>query len=416
MTVSKIKPHPHATKQSTPAIVPSIGDSLLDRSESGAKLARELFDVDTPTLRRAPEGGRMVVVSAHLGLDKVMRLAQHYEAMGKPLVAAHLYAAAALSEFHSLADVATAVGRCERHFDLLPDAVKIALRAQIEALRQYDVALDATPELDEKLKALGKPGLAEVRRASYRVAAQKISDALVAANPVRELGQIHLCARLEKHPEVMLLASAGLQVRGRELGKEADVSAFLTRTGAEVSNATHDELMQALATLRGASTRPVVKAPETKGPMSVAKPDSTTVAAVRGQRPADKEAALRDACKIGDLAAVKLLISDTAVNINEMGPGRRTALWWACANGHVNVAKALLAAGATRDAKTSRGQSPFWIACANGHLEVAQALHSAGVAVRGDKDARGVSPLQAAYDKRRANVAKWFFDLGIEKD
>ena len=52
----------------------------------------------------------------------------------------------------------------------------------------------------------------------------------------------------------------------------------------------------------------------------------------------------------------------------------RTPLHWASENGHLEVAKLLLANNANVDAADKDGRTPLHFACQNGHLEVAKLL------------------------------------------
>ena len=89
---------------------------------------------------------------------------------------------------------------------------------------------------------------------------------------------------------------------------------------------------------------------------------------------------LRLAAQQGDLEKVSELL-DLGVDPDQTRDdftGGDTALVFAADNGHVQVVKALLAAGANKDLPNSWGQSALWCACFCGHLECVRVLMEAG--------------------------------------
>ena len=60
------------------------------------------------------------------------------------------------------------------------------------------------------------------------------------------------------------------------------------------------------------------------------------------------------------------------------GRDGRVALHWACGNGHLECAKALLEAGADINKQSNQGSTPFMWAANNGRIEVVRELLKQG--------------------------------------
>ena len=84
---------------------------------------------------------------------------------------------------------------------------------------------------------------------------------------------------------------------------------------------------------------------------------------------------------MGDLAWVHFLLSSGGVLVDRQCNKGASALWVACLNGHLEVVRALLSAGAKVDLLSLEEMSPLHLACQNGHLEVVRALLSSGAQV-----------------------------------
>ena len=116
----------------------------------------------------------------------------------------------------------------------------------------------------------------------------------------------------------------------------------------------------------------------------------------------------------GDIVRVQELLKSTPVDEQESTFGA-TPLIIASENGHAEVVKLLLAAGADKDKAMHGGTTPLYIASFNGHAEVVKLLLAAGV----DKDkARqdGTTPLYAASEYGHAEVVKLLLAAGAGKD
>ena len=88
----------------------------------------------------------------------------------------------------------------------------------------------------------------------------------------------------------------------------------------------------------------------------------------------------------------------------------------ACQTGHLEVARALLSAGATVDLQSNVGNSPLWIASQNGHYEVVRALLSSGAQVDFHDNVFNASPLFVACSQGHAEVARALLSAGAKVD
>ena len=109
---------------------------------------------------------------------------------------------------------------------------------------------------------------------------------------------------------------------------------------------------------------------------------------------ASSTAAVADAARADDLAAVHKLIKEHA-DINAPANDGSSALLWAAYHSNVEMTKALLAAGAAVDAANHYGVTPLLQASRNGDVEVMRALLDAG-AQPTRWHAEGETPLMAA--------------------
>ena len=99
-----------------------------------------------------------------------------------------------------------------------------------------------------------------------------------------------------------------------------------------------------------------------------------TEAVARSEEDVTKGAALVRASEEGKLAAVEALLGDgAAINYRRIND-EATPLYIASQNGHVEVVKALLAAGADFNQPNKDGVTPFTAASQNGHLKVVAEL------------------------------------------
>ncbi len=121
------------------------------------------------------------------------------------------------------------------------------------------------------------------------------------------------------------------------------------------------------------------------------------------------------ACSEGDLAEMRRIgpSLDLLYANNDHG---ETAMWLACANGHLDAAKLLVELYPDEiryvcmRSRNNNHESPLWIACANGHLKVAQWLYENGEDVN-FLNTKLESPLWAACSNGHLEVVQWLFSL-----
>ena len=142
---------------------------------------------------------------------------------------------------------------------------------------------------------------------------------------------------------------------------------------------------------------------------------------------AEGETPLMAAARTGKVEAVQLLISHGSF-VNAVDPFQEeTALMWASAEGHLDVVKALLAAGADPNTKAhvsliterknadhpSGGFTALMFAVRNGYADVAEALVSGGADLK-LTNADGATATIVAIVNDRFDLAKELLDLGAD--
>ncbi|KPJ16139.1 Tankyrase-1 [Papilio machaon] len=125
--------------------------------------------------------------------------------------------------------------------------------------------------------------------------------------------------------------------------------------------------------------------------------DCDTADALRG------DAALLDAAKRGDLARAKKLITAQNVNCRDAHGRNSTPLHLAAGYNNLEVAEALLEAGAAVSARDKGGLVPLHNAASYGHLELAALLLRAGTPPNA-ADRWGFTPLHEAAHKARTQL------------
>jgi ankyrin repeat protein len=125
---------------------------------------------------------------------------------------------------------------------------------------------------------------------------------------------------------------------------------------------------------------------------------------------ASNTAAVADAARADDLAAVRKLIKER-VDVNTPANDGSSALLWAAFRSDAEMVKALLAAGATVDAANHYGVTPLLQASRNGDVEVVRALLDAG-AEPTRWHAEGETPLMAAARTGRVDAVKLLLSRG----
>ena len=129
---------------------------------------------------------------------------------------------------------------------------------------------------------------------------------------------------------------------------------------------------------------------------------------------APPEAALADAARRGDWAAVRTLLEEGADVDAREGDGS-TALHWASYRDDREAAARLIRAGADVDAANDLGVTPLWAACENGSSAMVEILLGAGA----DPDVPlpfGETPLMTAARAGNADVVGRLLDAGADVD
>ncbi|XP_022125990.2 poly [ADP-ribose] polymerase tankyrase isoform X1 [Pieris rapae] len=135
--------------------------------------------------------------------------------------------------------------------------------------------------------------------------------------------------------------------------------------------------------------------------------DSDTADALRG------DAALLDAAKRGDLARARKLITAQNVNCRDAHGRNSTPLHLAAGYNNLEVAEALLEAGAAVSARDKGGLVPLHNAASYGHLEVAALLLRAGTPPNA-ADRWGFTPLHEAAHKARTQLCSLLLAHGAD--
>ena len=87
------------------------------------------------------------------------------------------------------------------------------------------------------------------------------------------------------------------------------------------------------------------------------------------------------AASLGDLTRVRSLLTSGRVLVDRQCNQGASPLHVACQNGHLEVVRSLLSAGALVDLTSADGTSPLWAASHGGHVGVVRALLSSGAQV-----------------------------------
>ncbi|CAG9132959.1 unnamed protein product [Plutella xylostella] len=119
--------------------------------------------------------------------------------------------------------------------------------------------------------------------------------------------------------------------------------------------------------------------------------------------PSDPLRELFEACKTGDTARVKKLITPQNVNARDTAGRKSTPLHFAAGYGRREVVEILTAAGAALQARDDGGLQPLHNACSFGHADVVRALLAAG-APPAARDHWGYTPLHEAAAKGKLDV------------
>jgi ankyrin repeat protein len=125
----------------------------------------------------------------------------------------------------------------------------------------------------------------------------------------------------------------------------------------------------------------------------------------------DKRTILHRAARYGHTAVVKILLSKTKLDVNEEDPLGNTPLCWAVRNGHVETAKALLAAKAKLTDLTKEGREIFHHVAQSGNQAMVRLLVNNGLDVN-EEDQAGKTALHHAAAKGNKGMVSLLVNLG----
>jgi ankyrin repeat protein len=116
----------------------------------------------------------------------------------------------------------------------------------------------------------------------------------------------------------------------------------------------------------------------------------------------------------GYLEIVQALLEREGTDVNKGRSDGDTALHVAADKGHIEVARALLQAGANARKSNDQGQTPLHKASGEGHIEIVRALLEAGAGadVRKRDDEGGWSPISRACEGKHFDVFRALVEAG----
>ncbi|XP_047542178.1 poly [ADP-ribose] polymerase tankyrase [Vanessa atalanta] len=296
-------------------------------------------------------------------------------------------------------------------------------------------APDARPDADDACSNAAALRLLEAARTGDVETARAILDArprLVNCRDVdgRHSTPLHFAAGYNRLPLAQLLLQRGADVHAKDKGGlvplhnacsygHFEVTELLVSAGAGVNAADlwrFTPLHEAAAKGKADIVRLLLKhgADPTRRnrdgltPLQLVRAgDGDTADALRG------DAALLDAAKRGDLARAKKLITPQNVNCRDAHGRNSTPLHLAAGYNNLEVAEALLEAGAAVSARDKGGLVPLHNAASYGHVELAALLLRAGTPPNA-ADRWGFTPLHEAAHKARTQLCALLLAHGAD--
>ena len=114
------------------------------------------------------------------------------------------------------------------------------------------------------------------------------------------------------------------------------------------------------------------------------------------------------ACKLGDTAKMKRLLTARAGLLHDADEFGQTSLHFACSGGHERAVTLLIAAGADFEAETRDNRRPIHVAAAFGRANVVRALLAVGTDVEA-KGPLGRRPLHLAAMNGCVHSNEWVY-------
>jgi ankyrin repeat protein len=126
--------------------------------------------------------------------------------------------------------------------------------------------------------------------------------------------------------------------------------------------------------------------------------------------------AFLDAAIHGTVKDLQPFVADHGVDIvnNAKDSIGRTALLWAAYGGHEAKAQWLLKRGANVNATTIQGVSSLMIASDNGHIQMLKMLLEAGATVRHKEEVHHLTALHLAISRSQLDIAELLLDYGAD--
>jgi ankyrin repeat protein len=129
---------------------------------------------------------------------------------------------------------------------------------------------------------------------------------------------------------------------------------------------------------------------------------------------ADKRSAIHCAGEQGHAEVIRTLVHAGA-NCNQTAGNGMTPLWMSCLNGQLGSVTALLEAKAdVNQAKTDDGATPLYIACERGHGSIVEALLGRGADVNQAKTDTGATPLYIACERGHGSIVEALLGRGAD--
>lgn len=137
------------------------------------------------------------------------------------------------------------------------------------------------------------------------------------------------------------------------------------------------------------------------------------VLVVAGLGATDREAALLDAVKAGDVSVVRMLVQQQKVSANASEIDGTTALAWAVQHNSEPIADVLLRAGADAARANRYGMAPVFLAAANGNAAIIERLMKAGASANASRTG-GETPLMVAARNGNADAVRTLIAHGAD--
>ncbi|XP_049843247.1 E3 ubiquitin-protein ligase MIB1-like [Schistocerca gregaria] len=170
---------------------------------------------------------------------------------------------------------------------------------------------------------------------------------------------------------------------------------------------------QSLSGHRDDGRSPATAAPPTT-PQAAPQPDDAAVSHLRNLSGDMKGEMLISAAKEGSVSKVRTLLA-VGADVEAKDENQRTALHWAAAMGHEEVAAHLLEVGAGVNARDRWQNTPLHLAAWKGHAAVVRLL-AASSADHNARDQSGSTPLHDAARRGRAEAAAALLEAGADRE